>query len=341
MKRVMKYKLRELLRSPLAILAAAFLLLMLNGAAIIRSGVLASGGGEFNTELKYALIVNNYGNIASLYGVLAAILLGAGVIGPDLATGNLFVLLTAYPARGRYFLACVLTVWGYLLLVQLVMLADVCLLLRLFSLPVRPGDLLAVFPAEILNSTVLFGLSAVGSVYCKGYRAAAVGISGWLFCRETAPETRQTVSPTDVRAAAPAERNAVPQVRQPLITRENDEDGEENAAPEVQPPETDDGTEREDPKLPEEKGPVGTTLNVVSPLEGELAAGYSMDRLSYNPTTRDWRTHAGSSLRSEMRTSSRGLFKSPTNVSMWVIPSRYDLLLVVTMLWSMGCIVRV
>ncbi len=31
----------------------------------------------------------------------------------------------------------------------------------------------------------------------------------------------------------------------------------------------------------------------VKPVDGELLAGYAADALSYNPTTRDWRTHKG------------------------------------------------
>lgn len=34
-------------------------------------------------------------------------------------------------------------------------------------------------------------------------------------------------------------------------------------------------------------------MQVSAPLEGETLQGYAMDHLSYNETTRDWRTHAG------------------------------------------------
>lgn len=120
-----------------------------------------------------------------------------------------------------------------------------------------------------------------------GLCAVAVAVSGWLFCRETAPETR-SVSPTDVRTAVRSER--VPDERLPIFAHEG-EDGD----PETGDPAQENGPEedRGDPKLPDESGPAKTTLNAVSPVGGELAVSYSMDRLSYNPTTRDWRTHAG------------------------------------------------
>ena len=39
--------------------------------------------------------------------------------------------------------------------------------------------------------------------------------------------------------------------------------------------------------------PVTQTLQTARPLTGETITDHSVDRLCYNPTTRDWRTHAG------------------------------------------------
>ena len=40
-------------------------------------------------------------------------------------------------------------------------------------------------------------------------------------------------------------------------------------------------------------------IQTASPLSGEVVAAYAMDALSYNPTTRDWRTHNGIDLAAE------------------------------------------
>ncbi len=42
-----------------------------------------------------------------------------------------------------------------------------------------------------------------------------------------------------------------------------------------------------------EAEPAPAAFSVIMPVEGDLVQLYSMDHLSYNPTTRDWRTHDG------------------------------------------------
>lgn len=94
--------------------------------------------------------------------------------------------------------------------------------------------------------------------------ALAVGISGvaWL----TRDRTPQNSLP---RAQTPEAQSAVP------------EEKSVDAAKLL--PET--------PKA--EPAPEPAVFTIAMPVEGDLVSLYSMDRLSYNPTTRDWRTHDG------------------------------------------------
>ena len=48
--------------------------------------------------------------------------------------------------------------------------------------------------------------------------------------------------------------------------------------------------------------PLQQTLKVTSPVEGKEIFGYSMETLSYNQTTRDWRTHNGVDIAAEAGT---------------------------------------
>lgn len=58
-----------------------------------------------------------------------------------------------------------------------------------------------------------------------------------------------------------------------------------------------------EPTQPETTAPTETTaprvLKTAAPVEGETIYGYAMDCLSYNQTTRDWRTHNGIDLAAE------------------------------------------
>lgn len=56
------------------------------------------------------------------------------------------------------------------------------------------------------------------------------------------------------------------------------------------------------PTVPAATAPVEKTLKTVSPVVGEAIVGYSMEALSYNQTTRDWRVHNGVDIAAEAGT---------------------------------------
>ena len=94
--------------------------------------------------------------------------------------------------------------------------------------------------------------------------AAAIGVSGYLYYRNTGRQT------ADVPAAVinEAEEEVSAGVNRPGRVQET------TAA-------TEPATQ---PKQP---------LKTAAPVEGDLVAEYSMECLSYNETTRDWRVHGG------------------------------------------------
>lgn len=103
--------------------------------------------------------------------------------------------------------------------------------------------------------------------------ALAVGVSGYLyFSRPGEGEVQLSSStvpqivdePTDDESTPPAQRNAEKHVDAAAL-------------------------------LPDavEEETVPTAFTIQMPVEGDLIQLYSMENLSYNPTTRDWRTHDG------------------------------------------------
>ena len=91
--------------------------------------------------------------------------------------------------------------------------------------------------------------------------AVAIGISGYLYYRNVNSD------PNDTPAIATDSTNVSGTVTVP---------GESTATTPSVPR----------PTLPED-------FTTVSPLTGEVVMPYAMDCLTYNPTTRDWRTHDG------------------------------------------------
>ena len=118
-----------------------------------------------------------------------------------------------------------------------------------------------------------------GSATGKGYYialilcAVAIGISGYLYYSNQTEETpqlgdQQVVNTDPVRDDVPVAATVGDPSSPTEATR---------PAPTV----------------------VRKPIQTASPLEGEVVAVYAMDALSYNPTTRDWRTHDGMDIAAE------------------------------------------
>ncbi len=120
-----------------------------------------------------------------------------------------------------------------------------------------------------------------GSATGKGYYialilcAVAIGISGYLYYANQTDDTPQLGGQDiDVVATQPQQ---------------------EDVPAGVTVPKADEVVNPTEPKPTVIHKPIQTA----SPLEGEVVAAYAMDALSYNPTTRDWRTHNGIDLAAE------------------------------------------
>ena len=114
--------------------------------------------------------------------------------------------------------------------------------------------------------------------------AAAIGISGYLY-QKTAnkPEevSLQETIPEDIPAGT------VEDVDVPALATQ----------PQARPQPTVPSTVETAPAPTEKK-----VLKTASPLAGETIVGYSMEALSYNQTTRDWRVHNGVDIAAETGT---------------------------------------
>jgi murein DD-endopeptidase MepM/ murein hydrolase activator NlpD len=107
--------------------------------------------------------------------------------------------------------------------------------------------------------------------------AAAIGITGYLYARSANEPTPVSLPETQAEEVflVPQEQQDVPV----LATQPRDPD----PVPTQTVPQT---TARE-------------PMKTVSPVSGEPVFGYSMEALSYNQTTRDWRIHSGIDLAAE------------------------------------------
>ena len=120
-----------------------------------------------------------------------------------------------------------------------------------------------------------------GSATGKGYYialilcAVAIGISGYLYYANQSDDT--------------------PQLGGQDITVVNTEPVQDNVPVAATVPDPSGAAQATEPAPTVIRKPIQTG----SPLEGEVVAAYAMDALSYNSTTRDWRTHNGIDLAAE------------------------------------------
>ena len=124
-----------------------------------------------------------------------------------------------------------------------------------------------------------------GSATGKGYYialilcAVAIGISGYLYYANQKEDSPQ-LGGQDIAV----------QATDPV---------QDNVPVAATVPDPSQATQPTEPKPTVVRKPIQTA----SPLEGQVVATYAMDALSYNPTTRDWRTHNGIDLAAEAGTS--------------------------------------
>ena len=109
----------------------------------------------------------------------------------------------------------------------------------------------------------------------------AAGVGGYFLLLREDPQAAVPAVP-DTEASAPAED--LPE-HEPVVEtvplEEPEEESEPAVMPEVTVPLDDTPVVAEEPQV------------VVSPLQGEVVAAFSVDQLQYNETLDDWRTHDG------------------------------------------------
>ena len=115
------------------------------------------------------------------------------------------------------------------------------------------------------------GSGRMGYYIALGLCAAAIGISGYLYTlRNQEPEPQLNDPDQTVSGTLPGEDVPAVVTKPPLV--------DPTQTPTTAPTEE-----------PTKKEPLKTAC----PVEGQTVAVYAVDALSYNQTTRDWRTHDG------------------------------------------------
>lgn len=143
-----------------------------------------------------------------------------------------------------------------------------------------------------------------GYYIALGICVVAVALSGILFVRSLKPTKTQAPEESELQ---PVVLPTLPDTRLTNRPKGNDEVPAAVVETVPKPGRSVKDPEREAPAVSEapapseapavSEAPAGpaapASLETVVPLDGVVSQSYSMDKLAYNTTTRDWRTHAG------------------------------------------------
>lgn len=137
-----------------------------------------------------------------------------------------------------------------------------------------------------------FGTGAKGIVLIAVLAAAAIGIAGYLFSRNSARE---------VTVQEPMIDNMAVSTQQPPSVTESATIPTASSLPQVKTSEPAQANtpQQSVPQTSPTEAPAKKTFTTTSPVSGDTIGDYAMDCLSYNETTRDWRTHNGIDLAAE------------------------------------------
>jgi ABC-type transport system involved in multi-copper enzyme maturation permease subunit len=147
---------------------------------ILYYRILADGSKDFNKLLKYTLLINNFTIVSTIFGQLIAIYIGCGLIGNDIISGKLYIMITSFPKRWKYLLGNFIGL--FLVVVTFVLLILLNYFVATFALDiyVNISDLVYCFASILLNMFVIMTLTAVSSIFIHGKTSLVVGLIGMV-----------------------------------------------------------------------------------------------------------------------------------------------------------------
>jgi ABC-type transport system involved in multi-copper enzyme maturation permease subunit len=174
--KVAKYKILTLLDDKLfKVLVIAFFII-LNYNVFLKSGILSDGSRDFNKILKYTLLINNFTIISTMFGQLVGMYIGSGLIGNDIYSGKLYIMLPSFPKRWKYLLG---NLFGLIIIVTsfvLLILFNYFVSTTVLDVTVNYSDLLLCFTYIFTNIIVIMTVTAVSSIFIQGKASLVIGL---------------------------------------------------------------------------------------------------------------------------------------------------------------------
>lgn len=174
--KTLKYKLINYVEDNKFIVILLSYFIIFNYEIIVASGVLSIGSGTYNLSIKRALILNNYSIVAITFGLILAIYLGAKIIGKDIETRQMYMLMTNVHSRIVYILLSWVSVVLYLLIIQSLFTINVLIISKCFDVELLFSELMLVNRDILFNMIVISTITSLFSVIFEGYMGCVAGL---------------------------------------------------------------------------------------------------------------------------------------------------------------------
>lgn len=143
-------------------------IIYINYTMLVNSGLLTTGSGDFNVDFKYALIINNFKIASLLLGIVLPIYLGYSVIGKDIESRHMDIILVSVKDRKEYIILTILGNIVVLILIQFVMLLNLLAIILALDLKLIWGEILSLNINSLLNMLVILSISTFFTIVFKG-----------------------------------------------------------------------------------------------------------------------------------------------------------------------------
>ncbi len=178
MLKLFKYKMMNIFSDKFFLLLLGVYFLILNYTIFINSGILYIGSSSYNAVLKYTLLINNFTLTSSIFGLILSVYIGSGLIGKDISSGQIYVMLSTYPKKWKYLIGNWFGLIGSLLIVIILMLINYFAITLALDVKIVFSDLLFTFRDIFLNMAVILTITSVASIVLKGFKSFIVGLAG-------------------------------------------------------------------------------------------------------------------------------------------------------------------
>lgn len=175
--KVAKYKILTLLEDNIFKVIIVLFFIILNYNVFIKSGILSDGNSDFNKILKYTLLINNFNIISTVFGLIVSVYIGSGLIGNDIASGKLYIMLTSFPRRWKYLMGNLLGLLITVTTFVVFILFNYFVCTVVLEVAVNVSDLAQCFLHIFLNMLVIMTVTAISSIFILGRTNIIIGLA--------------------------------------------------------------------------------------------------------------------------------------------------------------------